>query len=254
MSEFILHVKNLTKDFDSVKALNNIDVTVEEGTIHGLIGPNGSGKTTFFNVVTGLLTATSGQINVAGRDITGLKAHEIAAMGVRRTFQNGMVVPTMTCLQNVMVGAHQEKGANILETFFRMPFTQSTSEKHIADKSRAMLEFVGLSSSEAKWAGDLVWVERQLLQIARALVFRPKLLLLDEPTSGMGGEETGRVKKIIEQILNTGITIMLVSHDVDLVMDISTTITAISYGDKLCTGTPSQVKSNEKVLEAYLGS
>jgi branched-chain amino acid transport system ATP-binding protein len=254
MDNIILQVKNLTKDFNGVRALNKIDMGVKKHMIHGLIGPNGSGKTTFFNAVTGLLKPTEGRIRIAKQDITGQKAHQIAKMGISRTFQGGVVVPTMNCLQNVMVGAHQQARMDIMGTFFHLPFTRSKQEKRLAAHSREMLEFVGLSGYESRRAGDLVWIERQLLQIARALSSRPKLLLLDEPTSGMGNKETDRVKKIINQILDIGVTIILISHNVDLVMDISSVVTVISYGDKLCDGTPQEVKCNTRVLEAYLGT
>ncbi len=254
MGRTLLQVESLTKDFSGVRALNSVDMDVREGVIHGLIGPNGSGKTTFFNVVTGLLPATSGRIRVAEQDITGFKAHQIAARGVSRTFQGGSVVPTMTCLQNVMIGAHRQTSLDVWGTFFRLPFTRSRQERELAARGRELLEFVGLSGYESRWAGELVWIERQLLQIARALCSRPKLLLLDEPTSGMGAEETTRVKGIIEQILDIGVTVVLVSHDVRLVMDATSMITVINYGDKLCDGTPDEIKCNAQVLEAYLGS
>ena len=253
-SEFILTTERITKVFAGLVALNKVDISVRTGSVHGLIGPNGSGKSTLFNVMTGALPTTSGRTEFASRGITGLPAHKIAAFGIGRTFQGGLVFPALTCLENVMSGMYWQTSLDVLGTLLRVPFTRSKQERRCANTARDMLDYVGLGPSAGRPAGDLVWMERQLLQIARALVSQPKLLLLDEPTSGMGAEETERVAEIIERTRNSGVTVMVISHDVGFVARVSDHVTVLSYGEKIFEGTPQEAQSDSRVLEVYLGT
>jgi branched-chain amino acid transport system ATP-binding protein len=250
----MLSAEGLSKDFGGIRALKEVDITVEKGQIHALIGPNGSGKTTFFNVVSGLLPCTEGEIYFDSTDITRVKPQVIANMGISRTFQMAKLVPGMTALENVMSGARSSAKASIPKTFLRLPFTASPEEKGIQQRASEALQLVGLMDSADRWASELVWVERQLVQIGRALVAKPKLLLLDEPTSGMGIRESERVERIIKKIRDMGITVVVVSHDVKLLTSLPDWVTVLSFGEKIGEGSPDQIRNDPKVLEAYLGT
>ena len=250
----ILSAVGLSKYFGGIHALEKLDISVNRGRIHGLIGPNGSGKTTFFNVVTGVLPVTAGKVYFESQDITNLNANVIANLGISRTFQAGKIVPYITVLENVMVGAYTQSNIDILGTFLRRPFTPSTQEEKIRRLALRLLDLVGLSESAERWASELVWVERQLVQIARALAATPKLLLLDEPTGGMGADGSKRVGDIITRIRDElGTTVILIGHDVRLVTGVSDWITCIDFGEKISEGNAEQIQNDPKVLEAYLG-
>ena len=221
MDHCILRVASLSKSFGAIVALNGVDITVEKGHIHGIIGPNGSGKTTLFNCVTGLIKADAGSVLLDSLDITAARPEVIANLGIRRTFQAGKVVSGLSVLENVMVGINDTIGAAAADITFRLPFRKSRREEEIRESARRALALTGMEAAADRWAGDLVWTERQLVQIARAIVAGPKVLLLDEPASGMGVKEMERVEDIIRKVRDSEVTVVVVSHDVKMLMNLS---------------------------------
>lgn len=249
----ILKVKNISKHFGGVKALDKLSLNVNKNDIHGIIGPNGAGKTTLFDVITGILKPSDGEVYFKDQKIDNLEAEEITKMGLSRTFQQASIVKEMSVIDNVMAGMYLYNDSNPIKDFFFKHFSINKREKEIKKRALESLKFVGLKGYEYKWSDELVWVERKLVQLSRALVFDPQLIMLDEPASGMGTKGKEQVKEVIKNINNREITVLLISHDVSMVMDLCDRITALNFGKKLSEGKPEQVKNDSEVLEAYLG-
>lgn len=248
----ILEASNLRKEFDGLVAVNDVSFTVDSDEIAAIIGPNGAGKTTIFNLLSGVLRATSGVVKYNGQVISGLKPYQITPLGIVRTFQNVGLFQNMTTLENVMTGHHTRARPRMLTAAMRLPgFFQK--EQATMEYALRLLDFVGLEEKANLMAGQLPYGQQRLLEIARALATEPKLLLLDEPAAGLNLKETAELSRLIRRIQRQGVTIILVEHDMRLVMEIADRIIVLDRGQKIAEGTPEEIRNNQRVIVAYLG-
>jgi ABC-type branched-subunit amino acid transport system ATPase component len=252
MPQPILETSRLRKIFGGLMAVVDLNLKVMPGQIKAIIGPNGAGKTTLFNIITGILPPTGGTIRFKGREISGEKPHRIAQKGISRTFQTVELFGNMTVLENVMVGRHVRTKKGLIQSGLRLPGVKR-EERLVLEMAQEKLEVVGLMRRANESASGIPLGEQKLLEIARALATDPQLLLLDEPAAGLNETEKLRIGEIIRKIRGSGITVLLVEHHMDLVMNISDEIVVLNYGEKVAEGTPEEVKGDEKVIDAYLG-
>lgn len=249
----LLSVQQVTKVFGGLTAVDSVDLDIAERSITSLIGPNGAGKTTLFNCLTGLHRPESGEILFGGSSLVGLRPDEITDRGVARTYQNIRLFGRMTALENVLVGQHLRLQASHWSAVLRTA-RQQAEERAAREIARELLEFVGLGGREGIVSTNLPYGDQRLLEVARALGSRPRLLLLDEPAAGMNPSETDRMMELVHRLRDDkGITVFLIEHDMKVVMSISESVAVLDYGEKIAEGTPEEVRANARVVEAYLG-
>ena len=254
MTDNILVASGVTKQFGGLTAVNSVDFVIDRGSICSVIGPNGAGKTTFFNMITGVYAPTAGTLLFDAKSIAGLKPNQVTERGIGRTFQNIRLFGNMTALENVLVGMHSRLKSNLLSILLRTKAVKD-EESNARRRSLDLLDYVGLGAERGnEISKSLPYGDQRRLEVARALATNPQLLLLDEPTAGMNPQETSELTKLIRQIRDDlNITVLLIEHDMKVVMDISERITVLDRGIKIAEGVPELVRTNEQVIEAYLG-
>jgi branched-chain amino acid transport system ATP-binding protein len=248
----LLEIDGLTKRFGGLKAVSDFDIQVAEGEIVGLIGPNGAGKSTVFNLITGVLPVTSGTVRFQGKDITRKQPHQVAALGIGRTFQLNPLFPEFTVLQNVTSSFQLHPRSSLVDIFFNTP-KYRRNEKFIEDMAHQILDIVGLSDEAGELARNLAHGHQKMLGVARALATKPTLLLLDEPLAGMNPSEIQHSLDAIRGMRDNGITVLIVEHNMQI-LSLCDRVVVISFGQKICEGLPAEVRANQEVISAYFGA
>jgi branched-chain amino acid transport system ATP-binding protein len=249
----LLETKDVVKRFGGLTAVNKMNFTLEKGQIVSIIGPNGAGKTTFFNTLTGIYKPEEGSIEFNGRSLVGLRPDQVVERGIARTFQNIRLFGSMTVIENILVGMHTQLKQRATDALFR---NKAFYEEEAAAEARAVewMNYVGLKDVGNELARNLPYGGQRRVEIARALAANPTLILLDEPTAGMNPQETEEATRLFRRIRDEkGVTVLLIEHDMRVVMNISERITVMDYGEKIAEGTPAEIRSNQRVIEAYLG-
>ena len=249
----MLEIRGLTKRFGGLTAVNNVTAKFEAGHINAIIGPNGAGKTTFFNLIAGTHAPSSGQIIVKGEDVTGMRADQIARLGVARTFQATNLFDQASVLDNLIVGHRLRTRSGLWDVIMHTPLLKR-EEKLCREKAEEALEFVGLKRVAHRLAGDITQEERKRVAFALALATEPDLLLLDEPAGGVNPEETVGLAELIRKLVDHGKTVCLIEHKMDMIMSLADKIIVLNYGEKIAEGTPAEIRANPVVIDAYLGS
>lgn len=249
----LLDVKKLTKNFGGLTAVDDVTMHLNEGELVGLIGPNGAGKTTLFNLLTGVYEPSEGTVSLDGTILNGMKPYKIASLGLSRTFQNIRLFKEMTVLDNVLIGMANQTSPHLLASFLRLP-KYYQSEEELRQKALDLLAIFNLETEADTLAKNLPYGQQRRLEIVRALATKPKILFLDEPAAGMNPQETAELTELIRKIKDEfNITIMLIEHDMSLVMEVTERIYVLEYGRLIAQGTPDEIKTNQRVIEAYLG-
>jgi len=252
-SQSMLEVKDLSIHFGGVKAVQNVSFNIDAGIVYAVIGPNGAGKTTLFNLITGVYKPTSGEIKLDGESIGGKSPNELATRGVARTFQNLQICMNMSAIENVMVGAHLRLDRNLIKAALRLP-TLKKRDAEVRAEAAELMRFVGLDQFVDSRADAMPYGALKRLEIARALAMKPRLIFLDEPAAGLNPKETIEVDHLVRKIADSGVTVVLVEHDMKMVMNLSDRILVLDYGKKLAEGTGEEVRRNPDVIAAYLGA
>jgi branched-chain amino acid transport system ATP-binding protein len=249
----LLQLEDVSVGFGGLKALSNVSLSVSAGEVVAVIGPNGAGKTSLFNAITGFVPIQSGRIFLKGKRIDALLAHEVAAHGVRRTFQNGGLAPTLTVLENILCGLHRQIPASLLSITLNLPTARSAERTAIAT-ARDLLDRLGIRRLEHELAANLSGGQQRMVEILRSIAAEAPLLLLDEPAVGLAPPVRAVLGKIVSDLARSrGIGILLIEHAIELVMQVSDRIAVLNYGEKIAEGSPEEIRSNQTVLEAYLG-